>query len=58
MFEFDLDEEVHLVGTRIPAMVEGRAEYSEANPMYLVRYLNLAGEPKCDWLYGSQLTPT
>ena len=51
-FEFELGQRVDEVGD-----VEGRAEYRESNPLYLVLYTAADGRTDSGWFHGSDLIP-
>ena len=57
-FEFELGQRVALKrGVDEVGDVEGRAEYLEANPQYLVSYTAADGRAAVGWFYGSDLIP-
>lgn len=57
-FEFELGQRVALKrGVDEVGDVEGRAEYRESNPLYLVLYTMADGRACGAWFYGSDLIP-
>ena len=62
-FEFELDQRVALKrgalkrGVYEVGDVEGRAEYRESNPLYLVLYTAADGRTDSGWFHGSDLIP-
>ena len=57
-FEFELGQRVALKrGVDEVGDVEGRAEYRESNPLYLVLYAAADGRTDSGWFHGSGLIP-
>lgn len=55
--KFNLGEEVKLVDSGEHGKVVGRAEYTDAQPSYFVRYLNAHGRQVKEWWGESDLMP-
>lgn len=53
--KFNLGEEVKLVDSGEHGKVVGRAEYTDAQPSYFVRYLNAQGRQVKEWWGESDL---
>ena len=54
-FEFDLGQQVKLIGSSEQGYVAGRAEYQESTPSYFVRYRAADGRLTEAWWPGSAL---
>lgn len=55
-FEFELGQRVALKrGVDEVGDIEGRVEYLESNPQYLVAYTAADGRTAIGWFYGSDL---
>lgn len=56
-FDFKLKDDVKLILSGEKGQVTGRAQYTDSNPMYRVRYVAADGRQVCDWLSEDAIQP-